>query len=152
MRNTVKKRSRSKTITKSLALFGETKKDYRKLTVAGRMRGRTGYTHAAILLVTKDGPHQMKKTPNPPFHTTASCRVEIHLHFLIFYLVKKWRQTELMLLLDSFSHSIFYVFLFVLIALWGLKREGSQWAHLHVWTLHPVLSQVLHVKAYHGLV
>lgn len=61
---------------------------------------------------------------------------------------KKWRQNWCFFL-THFPTRFFFLFV-CLIALWRLKREGSQWAHLHVWTVHPVLSQVLHVKAYRG--
>lgn len=78
-------------------------------------RGRPGYVNAATTLVTKDGRHQVKKTPDSPVNTTASCRVEIHLHFLISYLVKQVKT-------DRTDASRFFFFV---IALWGQKREVS---------------------------
>lgn len=85
----MKKRERSKTITKCLALLGRQSGRQKADRCREGERGRPGNTHAATTLVPEDGRHQEKKTPDSPVDATASRRVEIHLHFLISYLVKK---------------------------------------------------------------
>lgn len=108
-------------------------------------RGRPGYMNTGTTLVTKDGLHQVKE--DSPVNTTASCRVEIHLHFLISYLVKKVKTDR-----SDASTWLIFPLDFLCNCTLGAEKETAKWAHLCLWTLHPVLPHVLHGKAYRGLV
>lgn len=126
------------------------------------------------MLLLETGPQPRDK------HTTASWRVELHLHFLIFYFLKKKKQnktdyrlkrrrkTTVDLTLNIFNFPLdFFFFVFVISSDWlhsgGRKRETKSAHFLCLdwnkpiccwvfWTLNPVLYHVSHVKAYQVLV
>lgn len=105
-----------------------------------------------LLLETGAAPTHSFKNPKP---TTASWRVELHLHFLIFYFLKKtkrnkskqtivWRLREitstwlLQFQLPTRFHLFYcYYYYFVLFSDWlhsvGRKRETKS-AHFSAWT------------------